>query len=582
MGLAEYRRKRHFERTSEPKGKPGRTDGRAFVVQKHAARNLHYDFRLELDGVLKSWAVPKGPSLDPKIKRLAMQVEDHPIEYGEFEGIIPAGEYGGGTVMLWDRGEWEPVGDAQESFREGRFKFRLHGDKLQGGWMLVRTGGFSGERDDRHWLLFKERDEYARPAEDGDILEEQPLSVRTGRDLEQIAADRDWVWNSSGKSDKKARPPHKATMSASRGKSTAARKGKWARRLTDIKGAKKASLPAKIEVELATLASQAPRGDDWLHEIKFDGYRMICHIDHGRVKLLSRNHKDWTDRLHAVAEAVQLIPATTALLDGEVVALRPDGTTDFQDLQNVFQENRVDRLHYYLFDLLHLDGVNLTGAALEDRKRLLTELLGQTTLPATLHLSEHIAGHGPEFLKEVCKMSLEGIISKRRDRPYRPGRGYDWLKIKCAQSAEFVIGGYSAPTGARKGFGALLVGFYDADGRLLYAGRVGTGFDDRTLETLLQRLQGLRQEGAPFDDVQSTHQKNRWRPGASSMVFWVKPKLVAQVRFGGWTRDGLLRHPAFQGLREDKPAAAVTRELPISAADVAAAKTGKKKRASGP
>jgi bifunctional non-homologous end joining protein LigD len=569
MGLTEYRRKRHFQQTPEPVGKRSRKGGHSFVVQKHAASRLHYDFRLELDGVLKSWAVPKGPSLDPTVKRLAMQVEDHPIEYGEFEGVIPQGEYGGGTVLLWDRGEWEPVGDAHEGYRQGRLKFRLRGEKLRGAWMLVRTGGRSPERDERQWLLFKERDAEARPMDQGDILQEMPLSVRTGRDLEETATDRDWVWNSQSTSSGKVRPPRKSAMAARRFQAAAQAKRQAERSLNNVAGSKKAKMPAKVEIELATLTKQAPHGDQWLHEIKFDGYRMICRIDHGRVRLLSRNHKDWTDRLKAIAEAAKKLPVTTAILDGEVVALRPDGTSNFQDLQNAFQENRADQLHYYAFDVLHLDGFDLTKVVLEDRKRLLARLLTKSALPSSLHLSDHIAGHGAEFFKEVCKMGLEGIISKRRDRPYRAGRGYDWLKVKCAESAEFVIGGYSAPSGTRKGFGALLVGYHDADGRLLYAGRVGTGFDDRTLESLLERLQPLRRDHSRFDDFNSRSHKNRWRSGESGKACWVEPSLVAQVRFSGWTRDGVLRHPAFQGLREDKPAAAVILERPVSAAAVA-------------
>jgi bifunctional non-homologous end joining protein LigD len=579
MALVEYRRKRHFERTPEPAGKKGREDGHLFVVQKHAASHLHYDFRLEMDGVLKSWAVPKGPSLDPAVKRLAMQVEDHPVEYGDFEGIIPEGEYGGGTVMLWDRGTWEPIGDTAEGYRKGRLKFRLQGEKLRGGWMLVRTGGHAPERDERHWLLFKERDEEARPMGRGDVLEELPLSVRTGRDLNAIAADRDWVWNSNAKSNGKGRAPRKAAK-ARRRLPAAPRSNRPAGSiLSDIPGIRKAKLPARVEVELATLAKEAPPGEDWLHEIKFDGYRMVCRIDHGRVKLISRNHRDWTERLIALAAAARPISAKTAILDGEVVAMRPDGTSDFQDLQNAFQEGRADKLHYYFFDLLHLDGRDLTNATLENRKRLLADLLNRSTLPATLHLSDHVAGRGPAFFKQACKMHLEGIISKRRDRPYRPGRGYDWLKIKCAESAEFVIGGYSAPTGARKGFGALLVGYHDAGGRLIYAGRVGTGFDDRTLEALLRRLQRLRRQQSPFEDLQTPHHKSRWRAGNSGKAFWVKPILVAQVRFGGWTRDGLLRHPSFQGLREDKPAAAVTRERAVSTPAIVAKQGTKKKKA---
>lgn len=544
MALREYQRKRHFQRTSEPKGKKEATEGRSFVVQKHQARHLHYDFRLELDGVLKSWAVPKGPCLDPAVKRLAIHVEDHPVEYGSFEGIIPKGEYGGGTVMLWDRGVWEAVGDPREGYRTGKLKFKLHGKKLRGGWMLVRTGSRrSTDRDERHWLLFKERDEEAREKED--VPGELSTSVSTGRTLEEIAADRERQWNGKAKSN--------GRMKSS---SQLARK---------IPGAKPASFPSRVEVQLATLSKEPPSGDEWLHEIKFDGYRMICRIDNRRAQFITRNHKDWTKRLPFLAEAAQRLPVRQAILDGEVVVLRPDGTTDFQDLQNAFRDQRPEALHYFAFDLLHLDGYDLTRAPLEERKRVLADVLARSGDALHIHLSEHMKGKGPAFFAQASKMRLEGMISKRRDQPYQPGRGYAWLKVKCLQNEEFVIGGYTDPSGSRAGFGALLIGSHNAKGDLVYAGKVGTGFDNRMLEFLLEKLQPFKRKDSPFLNLK--------RGGART--HWVEPKVVAQVAFGAWTRDGLLRHASFQGLREDKPAAEVTREKPMPVSRAARKTKGK-------
>ncbi len=548
MGLREYKRKRHFQRTPEPAGKQARKVGWSFVVQKHHASHLHYDFRLELDGVLKSWAVPKGPSLDPSVKRLAMHVEDHPVEYGTFEGIIPEGEYGGGTVMVWDRGRWEPVGDAAEGYRTGKLKFQLHGEKLKGGWMLLRTGGGSSEKDQRRWLLFKERDDEAKSQEDGDVVEESPLSVASGRTLEEIKADRDHVWGSDGKASGKRSGTSKPVRPTRRRKVAVA----------SVLGKKARKLPTRAEVQLATLVKEAPEGEEWFHEIKLDGYRMLCRVDKGHAKFISRNQQDWTRRLSKLAEAAAELPVTQALFDGEVVALRPDGTTNFQDLQNAFRDRRADMLQYYVFDVLHIDGHDLTNVPFQERKRLLGEVLTGPALPTTIRLSEHMEGNGPAFFKEACKLKLEGIISKRRDRPYLPGRGYDWLKVKCMQHEEFVIGAFTEPTGSRTGFGALLLGYHNREGELVYAGKVGTGFNEKVLQSLFDRLKSLEQEHSPFVD-------RKRRPGK---VHWVEPTLVAQVSFGAWTNDGLLRHPSFQGLREDKPADEVTRDqaVPLSKA----------------
>lgn len=556
MGLTEYQHKRRFDRTPEPRGVKARKTGWAYVVQKHAASHLHYDFRLELDGVLKSWAVPKGPSLDPTVKRLAVEVEDHPVDYGSFEGTIPEGQYGGGTVMLWDNGTWEPVGDPRADYRKGKLKFQLHGQKLRGGWTLVRSRPRPGATKPQ-WLLIKERDDEARDTAEGDVLIDEPLSVVTDRDLAEIASGKDAVWHSN-------RPDGKAKRS---------KPAKTPRKTRDRNPGASShdKLPKTVELQLATLTEEAPSGDEWLHEVKFDGYRMLCRIDDGRVAFISRNQQDWTARLGPLVEAAAKLPVQQALLDGEVVALRPDGTSDFQALQNVFREGRVKELHYFVFDLMHLDGEDLRSLPLEERKARLEPLMAKAGKKGFIHYSDHVVGHGPDFAKEACRKHLEGIISKRRDRPYHSGRSYDWLKIKCVQQEEFVIGGYTDPAGARQGFGALLLGYHDSQGRLKYAGKVGTGFNDRTLGSLLRRLKPLERKQPAFDD-----------PAQLSAVrrsHWVEPKLVAQIAFGSRTRDGILRHASFQGLREDKPAEEVTLDKPVPVKEaVAKSATAKRKR----
>ena len=598
MALDEYRRKRNFQKTPEPRGKrEAHPYGKLnFVVQKHDASHLHYDFRLELNGVLKSWAVPKGPDLDPANKRLAMQVEDHPLEYGGFEGIIPQGEYGGGTVMLWDRGEWEPIGDPAKGFREGQLKFILRGHKLQGAWMLVRKGGRRSEEGERRWFLFKERDEFARPGES--IAEDMPLSVKTGRDLDQIAAQSDRVWGPDGEvpqnGRKTARSPTIAAAStrrksarkpASDGAATSPRtavkathKAKGRRKpngdhsslqkLLEHSSVRRARLPKSQMVELATLVDAAPSDDDWLHEIKFDGYRMLCRVEKGRARFISRNGHDWTERLPELALAAGGLAVERAMLDGEVVSLKPDGTTSFQALQNVFQEGRTGELVYYVFDILHLNGQDVTGAPLEVRKDILRLAISGSP-HESIRYSDHLQGPGRDIIKQACHLHLEGIVSKRRGSAYQPGRGLDWLKVKCSQRAEFVIGGFTRPSGGRSHFGALLLGYYDHGKKLIYAGRVGTGFNEKTLAALHQKLTKLVQPGSPYSNLSGT-------AGQARNVTWVKPALVAEIEFSNWTDERLLRHPSFQGLREDKPASKVNHDEPISLSEVKAMENGRK------
>ena len=589
MSLKEYHKKRNFRRTREPRGHVAHKQDWLFVVQKHDASRLHYDFRLQLGGTLKSWAVPKGPSLDPQVKRLAMHVEDHPVEYGDFEGIIPEGEYGGGTVMLWDRGWWEPDGDAEEGYRAGKLKFRLHGEKLKGEWVLIRRGGRTGRGNE--WLLFKTSDEKALAEGEGSIVADAPKSVKTGRTLEQIAKAEDAVWSSSGglrktpakRTPKKTttrrkaiarapvkKPAKRATKTATRSASRRKRlSSKHASRATSVRRKSKLSasdltgaiaanfntVARRVRPQLATLAGEAPAGDQWLHEIKFDGYRMICRKDGATVQLFSRNENDWTARFGSLVESLRELPFEQTIVDGEVCALADSGKTDFQELQNAMKEGRARRMAYYVFDILYADGYDLTKMTLADRKEFL-----EAALPArskSIVYSKHVIGHGPEYFDEACKLGLEGIISKRADRPYYSGRSADWLKVKCIKREEFVIGGFTDPGGSRIGFGSLLLGYYDPKHRLIYAGRVGTGFDTRALKELTQRFEKIEQSKSPFHDLTT-------RTGDARHAHWVRPKLVGQIEFTEWTSDGRLRHPSFQGLREDKPADEVVRDRPVA------------------
>jgi bifunctional non-homologous end joining protein LigD len=546
MGLREYRRKRDFRTTPEPSGRGsklarGGAGTRAYVIQKHAASRLHYDFRLELDGTLKSWAVPKGPSLDPGDKRLAMQVEDHPLEYGDFEGTIPKGEYGGGTVIVWDRGTWEPIGDPRKGYREGNLKFMLKGKKLQGAWVLVRIRGRQQGDEGRTWLLIKERDGEARSGPSARIVDREPKSAATGRTLDEVTKAKDRVWHSN-----KNGPESAPAVTRRLSPRTAAR------RLPETPGARASSLPRFVPPELATLVDRAPSGEEWLHEMKYDGYRILARIDHGHVTLLSRNGRDWTDKFPAIAEAAASLSVERAMLDGEVVVLLPNGTTSFQALQNFLSGAYSDRLVYMVFDLLHLNGRDLTPARLEDRKSALAAVLKSTGEAAgPLRYSDHVVGRGPDFFAQACRLGLEGIISKRRDSVYQGTRSREWLKVKCVKRQEIVIGGYTDPEGSRVGLGALLGGVHE-DGRLVYVGKIGTGFSDKTLRDLKKRLVSLAQEACPFAA----------RPVGVGRPHWVKPRLVAEVAFSEWTDDGRMRHPAFLGLRTDKPATAVVRELP--------------------
>ena len=534
MALERYRQKRDFRVTPEPAGKVGKRRSKAlgFVVQKHAATRLHFDFRLELDGVLLSWAVPKGPSLDPNDKRLAMHVEDHPLEYGEFEGVIPAKQYGAGTVMVWDRGTWTPATDPRQAYAKGHLKFELHGEKLKGVWNLVksRSGKYGGDS----WLLFKEADDHARLGAEGLIADDRPDSVLTGRSLDEIKAQADRVWHSN-----------KSVRDNVKGGAIRKPAAPTATALAKLEGARKAALPDKLAPQLATLVKAPPSGSNWVHEIKYDGYRMLCRIDDGQAQLISRTGKDWTDDFRPLVRELARLPVESAWLDGEVVVLDEKGRTSFQALQNALSGEAPSTLSYFAFDLLYLDGFDLRGVTLAERKRVLQTLLADA--PASLRYSEHFAVPGADFLANVTALGLEGMVSKRADLRHAAGRGPAWQKIKVAQRETFAIGGFTDPEGSRHGFGALLLGTREPDGALAYCGRVGTGFNDATLKSLTNTLAPLEQARTPF--------RNPPTGAEARGVHWVKPALFAEVSFGERTADGTLRHPSFLGLRDPKDVA---------------------------
>jgi bifunctional non-homologous end joining protein LigD len=549
MSLARYQQKRDFRVTPEPRGRVARGRARelAFVIQKHAASHLHYDFRLELNGVLLSWAVPKGPSFDPADKRLAMHVEDHPLEYGGFEGTIPAGQYGGGTVMLWDRGNWIPHGDPAEGYATGRLKFELDGGKLKGGWMLVRSqpgkfgGKYGGKRAGDVWFLIKEKDSYAHAGDP--VVDTAPNSVTSGRSLDEIAKDEDRIWRSDKSVKENVRagavePPSKAKSKPATVKVAAPA------------GARRARLPTTLAPMLATLVKSTPAGEGWLHEIKYDGYRMLARIERGKARIFSRNGKDWTTALRPIATALASLPLTSGWLDGEIAITDAKGRTSFQRLQNALASPAAQDITFFAFDLPFADGFDLRQVPLRERKAMLRALLDPP--PEHVRYGVEIEAEGAQVFAQACSLGLEGIVSKRLDATYQAVRSRDWLKVKCGRRQEMVVGGYSEPQGGRAGFGALLLGVYDDAHALHYSGRVGTGFDDDTLNALYARLSKLEVDTPAFADPP--------RGYAAKGVHWVKPQLVAEIAFTEWTDVGTMRHPSFQGLRMDKKASDVKRE----------------------
>ncbi len=543
-GLQTYQAKRDFAKTREPRGKAGKRGGNAFVVQKHAARRLHYDFRLELDGVLKSWAVTKGPSLVPGEKRLAVEVEDHPIDYQDFEGTIPEGEYGGGAVLVWDRGTWTPKGDPHKGLAKGHLDFELDGEKLHGAWHLVRMRR-NGKRN--NWLLIKGRDEAARAPGDPDILDEHPESVVSGRAIEEVAKGKGRVWSSNKRSDK---PAAEKTREAPTREEPRAMPSEPLD-LKAMKGARKAPLPDFVEPCLATLERKPPKGGGWVHEIKFDGYRLQARINRGEVRLLTRRGLDWTEKFgKAIPAAFKQLPVRQALIDGEVVVENEAGASDFAALQAALSEGRSERFIFHAFDLLHADGYDLRGTALVDRKAALQAALAGLDRSGPLRLSEHFATEGDIVLENACRLSLEGIVSKLRDAPYRSGRGHDWIKSKCSDRQEFVIIGYVPSSTGAKAIGSLVLGLYD-NGKLIHVGRVGTGFSAKVARELWSLLEKRRIDRQPVEQKLTSEEVRDVR--------WARPELVAEVEFRGWTA-ARLRHAAFRGLREDKPAQEIVRE----------------------
>ena len=579
--LEKYRSMRNFNVTKEPSGsaqaradKAGaaRVNAEAgsqlpFVIQKHAATRLHYDFRLGWNGVLKSWAVAKGPSYNPKDKRLAVQVEDHPIEYGGFEGIIPKGQYGGGTVMLWDTGTWEPQSghaDVDAGLRDGSLKFTMYGARMKGNWALIRMGGKAANESKPNWLLIKEHDSYERGASDQAITEQAPDSVVTERSLEEIARNEDHVWNSketaSGDAVRRQPEPAASKSAAAANKPRAKLAVPRSGAATELKKYPKEALPEFIPPQLAMQAIAASNRDGWLHELKLDGYRIEARKDGGKVQLFTRSGLDWTHRMKEIAAEIGKLPAEQALFDGEVVVLSASGATSFADLQAAFREGAKHPLTYYIFDLLHLNGTNLRGAQLIERKRLLADLLAAPGHSGdVLRFSEHIESKGEEVFKQACQLDAEGILSKRADSRYSSGRTADWIKIKCIHEQEFVIGGFTLPSNGIHGIGALLLGYFNDAGQLVYAGRTGTGFTQKSHKSIRDQLDSIRTRALPFADIPAVARRG---------AIWVKPELVAQVNFATWTADNLVRQAAFKGLREDKAAAEVRREVALPASDL--------------
>lgn len=552
--LEKYKAKRNFSITPEPaESGAGSVGALAFVIQKHWATRLHYDFRLELDGAMKSWAVPKGPSLDPQDKRMAVHVEDHPISYNKFEGQIPEKQYGAGKVIIWDKGSWEPIGDPAKGYREGHLKFNLTGHKLHGRWALVRMKP-RGDKPEKQeaWLLIKEKDEYARPAAEFSVIDEMPDSVARLKD----------PGGGKGSGKKSDTAVESETPESSSKKSPAAGKNRagksHAGKSQYPAGAVKAALPAKLSPQLATLVDQPPADPEgWEYEIKFDGYRLLARIDGKSLRLFTRNGNDWTGQLPVLAASLAKMKLPPGWYDGEIVALDRNGMPDFQTLQQAFDGSNTQSLVYYLFDLPYCGGYDLRSVALRDRRQLLASLLADA--PADVRFSETFDIAPEEIMRSACHMGLEGMIGKRQDATYELRRSSSWIKLKCSQRQEFLICGYTDPQGSRTAIGSLLLGIHDEDGKLRYAGNVGAGFNDRLLADLLKKLTPLHTDEAPFEGPTGRYRKPHW----------VKPQLLAEVSFAQWTSDGRIRHSVFQGLRTDKKPRAITREKPVPVTKVA-------------
>ncbi|MFK0310364.1 DNA ligase D [Pseudomonas sp. NPDC090233] len=523
--LEEYERKRDFNATPEPSGKRGRSKAAhalQFCIQKHDASHLHYDFRLELDGTLKSWAIPKGPSLDPKVRRLAVHVEDHPLDYADFEGNIPEGHYGAGDVIVWDRGIWEPEGDAHQAYAKGKLRFRLQGEKLSGVWNLFRTH-LAGKKE--QWMLVKSHDGQARSEAEYSIVEAQPDSV---------ISDRTLVPRRAAKAEKAGKPAKRSRTRAG----------------------KKIALPDKLQPQLATLVDSPPQGD-WRYEVKFDGYRILARIEGDDVRLFTRNGHDWSSKMPRQVAALRALGIDSAWLDGEMVVNGENGVADFQALQNAFDTEQDGEIIYYLFDLPFLGGQDLREQPVEDRREALRQLL-EHDASGVLEFSADFGQPVQSLLDSACRLELEGLIGKRAGSPYIGRRSAEWIKLKCKQRQEFVIVGFTDPKGSRSGFGALLLALHHPDsGELRYAGKVGTGFSATTLDSIHARLKPLEVAKSALPQPPT---------GAEARgVHWLKPQLMAEVSYAQMTRDGIVRHSVFHGLRDDKPASAIDLERAMPA-----------------
>lgn len=523
--LTRYNAKRDFAATPEPAGRPVRKKARglAFVIQKHWASRLHYDLRLELDGVMLSWAVPKGPSFDPAVKSMAIQVEDHPVSYNRFEGSIPKGHYGAGKVIIWDRGTWEPVGDPREGLAKGKLAFHMHGEKLAGLWELVRISK-PGQKKQGQWILFKKRgDAWARPTAEYDVISALPDSV-----VEQplgLAEDREPLGEPAA---------------------------------PDLSRAVKAALPETLQPQLATLAAAAPTDGDWIVESKFDGYRLLARIAAGQVRLFTRQGNDWTSRLEPIAEALQALKLGAGWYDGEICVLNEQGVPDFNRLQNAIDNHRSQGIVFYLFDLPFHDGRDLRAVPLRSRRAVLKALLdGKAS--ARIRFSSELPASPAQVLAAACRLGLEGVILKRADSAYVTRRSDSWLKLKCQRRQEFVVIGFTDRTNSPHEVGALMLGYHE-DGRLRSAGSVGTGWATAQGRELHRRLVALETTTPPLDPAEL--QPGRWSKRQRGSERWVKPELVVEVAFGEWTPDGHIRHASFRGVREDKPAQEITREQP--------------------